>query len=263
MSGRPPSAPGTGARRRRATSRPSRTSRPIRRMSSGHPATPAETPRARRRHVSGSAAPRSSRNGRRSADTPRRRCRSRTEILAPVGRGAICTRSLTWIVDSTARPATWRVPSSVTTPTQRPPDRSAPRRAGRRRPRRRPVRSPPPAPAPARPSRRVERPAAALAPEDDRVGQRAGTGRVDRLPGLKRHPEHERLDVADSRTPGGRRPMRSSPRAGASAPPRTAVEHLIEARAQADRREPLAVEDVLDRVVLGQQRRYAAASARE
>ena len=98
-----------------------------------------------------------------------------------------------------------------------------------------------------------DRPAAPLSSEHDRVGERAGAGGVDGLPGLERHPEHERLDVATLELmahdlPGAHRGA-PQPACGS----RESGQHRLERRAQADRGEPVRREHVLDRVVLAEQ----------
>ena len=128
------------------------------------------------------------------------------------------------------------------------------RRAGRRGPRLRPLRSPRRARGQARPSRpagssncdagdrrRSSRPAARTRPSPPAV--RSGT------------PSTAGMTARGGfRTRGERPPRRSSPRAAASAPPPgRPLEHLLKARTEADRREALPREHVLDRVVLGKQ----------
>ena len=141
------------------------------RHSAGTPASPAETARGRRRSKR--------RRGRREVDGERgdadvERLDAVAEALVPASAGAMSSRCLTWIVETTASRAVQRSPSAVSTPAQRPPSTSsrvtrrshttvppcssmhADQRVGQR----------------ARAAAR-QRPAAPLAPEDDRVRERA------------------------------------------------------------------------------------------
>src|SRR6202035_5582789 len=96
-------------------------------------------------------------------------------------------------------------------------------------------------------------PTATLTPEDDRVGQGPRTCRVDGLPGLEGHPEHERPDVAALEllaydVPGTHRRATPPPSC-----PLAALEQLGEVGARADGREALTTKNILDGVVFGDQ----------
>src|SRR3954454_16504737 len=181
------------------------------------------------------------------------------------------SRCLTWIVETTASRATNRSPSSVSTPTQRPPSRTS-RATGLSRSTPPPPAStqrtsasgtgahPPPAPALEEAHERVgqraraaarQRPRPPLTAEDDRGGELAGAGKVDGHERLERLPEQARADVvglelvADD-VPGAHHPL-------ALPDPALPVlgEPLVERRPEAGRRERRRAEDALDLVVVG------------
>ena len=228
------------ARRRAATRRPRRSGRrAARARSRSRPAASRRarpTPRCAGRRSSRTPAARSSRGRRPSPRRRRRTSRRRSGSPRPTRRaGAISSRCLTWIVETTASRAVKRSPSSVSTPAQRPPSTSsrvtrcrhttrpavlldaAHERVGER----------------ARPAAR-QRPRAPLAAEDDRVRELPRAAAVDRHERLEGLPEQERLDVPAPRTRGGSTSHALiAPPAQPDASARVLGEPLLERRAEA------------------------------